>query len=162
MLILLTGMCVQVFSEMCALFEPFAAHCAWVSPVPAVHPQDVGLDVTVAGEQLEADPTSVLVPHVHGVQLLILKVLLEVVSLKHHFALDGLVATRTRVWRVDVFVVWGARQVVHTLVGTAAAASGARPRAAGATARSRASWGCGQRQYGGGRGGVGAGRGRGS
>ena len=137
---LLTGMCVQVFSEMCALFEPFAAHCARVSPVPAVHPQDVGLDVTVAGEQLEADPTSVLVPHVHGVQLLILKVLLEVVSLKHYFALDGLVATGTRVWRVDVFVVWGARQVVHALVGTASGTSRA------GAARSRASYPRGRSQ----------------
>ena len=43
-------MCVQVFSEMCALFEPLSAHCAWVPPVAAVDAKDVGLDVGVSGE----------------------------------------------------------------------------------------------------------------
>ena len=48
--LLLTGMCVQVFSEMCALFEPLSAHCAWVPPVAAVDAKDVCLDVGVSGE----------------------------------------------------------------------------------------------------------------
>lgn len=77
----LTGMCVQVFSEMCALFEPLSAHCAWVPPVAAVDAKDVGLDVGVSGEQFEANTTRVLVAHVHSLKLLVHVVFLEVVCL---------------------------------------------------------------------------------
>ena len=104
-----------MLSEMGALLEPLAAHGARVPAVPAMDPQDVGLDVAIAGEQLQADSASVLVTDVHMGELRVVEVLLVLVGLKHHAALDGLVTVSARVGRVQVFVVRRARQVVDRL-----------------------------------------------
>ena len=42
-------------SEICALFEPLSALCAWVPSVAAVDAEYVSLKVRVSGEQFEAN-----------------------------------------------------------------------------------------------------------
>ena len=89
-----------------------------------MHSEDVGFDVAVPGEELEANTAGMLVAYVHLIQLVVGEMLLIVMSLQHDLAFDGLVTTRTGVGCADVLVVWCARQVVHTFSLGAAGGQG--------------------------------------
>lgn len=52
---------IQMFPQMGALLETLSAHGARVPAVPAMNSQYVGLDVAIAGEELETDSTSMLI-----------------------------------------------------------------------------------------------------
>jgi hypothetical protein len=93
----LTSVRVKVLSEVGALLEPLAAHGTRVPAVAAVDPQDVGLDVAVSSEELEADTAGVLVADVEARKLRVVVVFLILVSLEHDASLDGLVAMSARV-----------------------------------------------------------------
>jgi hypothetical protein len=60
----------------------------------------VGLNVTIAGEEFEADPAGVLVANVDPGQLGVVVVLLVLVGLQHHPPLDRLVTVSTGIGSV--------------------------------------------------------------
>ena len=60
----------------------------------------MGLNVTIAGEEFETDPTGMLVAYVDPGQLWVFVVLLVLVGLEHHTTLDRLVAMSTGIGSV--------------------------------------------------------------
>jgi len=102
----LSGMRIQMLTQMRRFFKPFPALGARISPISTMNPENMRLDVRVPGEEFQAHPAGVLILREgRGFKLRVLMVLLKPVGLEHHLSLHYSVTGLAIVGGIDVVII---------------------------------------------------------